>query len=384
MSLTDTADLLAAFEAAQEADRVSVKTRHDRQRYLLSFARHLGSRALLDATPRDVDRWLATRNLAPNRRSLYAGALSAFYRWAEGESLVRHDPAAAHLVRHRLDFGDFWEVTRGYRRAQERRGLALNTQKNAKYVLWRLYDFLQPKALLDATTADVEAFLDSRGLSAPSRRGYVSRLHGFYSWAVEEGLLEVAPTARIIRPLLPRYVPRPIADDDLARAIAVATPRLRAWFLLAAYQGLRCQEIAGIHREDLLDEVTPPVLIVRAGKGKRERILPLHPDVWAALVAHGLPRSGQVFSDTRMGVARRPIKAHTVSHHGNSFLHELGITSTMHQLRHWHGTRLYSSTLDLRMVQEILGHSSPTTTARYVAFNPGDAVAAVTSLSVRP
>lgn len=52
----------------------------------------------------------------------------------------------------------------------------------------------------------------------------------------------------------------------------------------------------------------------------------------------------------------------------------------MHSLRHWFGSSLYSRTRDLRMCQEMLGHSDPATTAAYCAFNPGDAVAAVTGL----
>lgn len=62
----------------------------------------------------------------------------------------------------------------------------------------------------------------------------------------------------------------------------------------------------------------------------------------------------------------------------------MGIAATAHQLRHWFGSQLYAKTRDLRMVQEMLGHSSPTTTAIYAAFNPGDAVDAVQSLSAVP
>ena len=71
-----------------------------------------------------------------------------------------------------------------------------------------------------------------------------------------------------------------------------------------------------------------------------------------------------------------------MSQAGGAYLHSLSIPGGMHRLRHWFGTMLYSRTRDLRMCQEMLGHSSPTTTAVYCGYNPGDAVEAVTSLEV--
>ena len=53
----------------------------------------------------------------------------------------------------------------------------------------------------------------------------------------------------------------------------------------------------------------------------------------------------------------------------------------MHQLRHWFGTHTYRASLDLRMTQELLGHSSPNTTTIYAAWSPGAAVPIVQGLS---
>ncbi len=64
---------------------------------------------------------------------------------------------------------------------------------------------------------------------------------------------------------------------------------------LAAYQGLRAVEIAGLRRENVHDLDDPPHLVV-LGKGSKERILPLQPRVLAELQAYGLPRRGPVFT----------------------------------------------------------------------------------------
>ena len=74
-------------------------------------------------------------------------------------------------------------------------------------------------------------------------------------------------------------MPRPIGDADLDAAIDGAPPRIRAMLLLAAYGGLRCCELANLDAANV--DVEHRRLFV-VGKGKRERVVPLHPEVWAA------------------------------------------------------------------------------------------------------
>jgi integrase/recombinase XerC len=60
----------------------------------------------------------------------------------------------------------------------------------------------------------------------------------------------------------------------------------------------------------------------------------------------------------------------------------MGINATAHQLRHWIGTEIYSATHDIRVTQELLGHSDPSTTAGYIAYSHVAAAAAVGSLRI--
>jgi site-specific recombinase XerD len=62
------------------------------------------------------------------------------------------------------------------------------------------------------------------------------------------------------------------------------------------------------------------------------------------------------------------------------YLRDLGIDATAHQLRHWFATNVYAAGHDIRVTQELLGHSNPSTTSRYVAFSAVAAEAAVKSL----
>ncbi len=181
-----------------------------------------------------------------------------------------------------------------------------------------------------------------------------------------------------MRPRLPRRLPRPIDDTDLARAIAAAPSAspLRCFLLLAAFQGLRCQEIAGLRGEDV--DRDAELLTVRHGKGGHERALPLHP-----LVAAQLPRvaGGPLFT---LAGGSSPLRSHNVSHVVNDHLHSIGIAASAHTLRHWHATKLYQATNDLRMVQELLGHASVATTQIYAGWDRAKAGPAVAALTVGP
>lgn len=212
-------------------------------------------------------------------------------------------------------------------------------------------------------------------------QSYVAHAREFYGWLVAEGFRDDNPALALPVPPRPRMLPRPISSDDLAYALATAPSRVRPLLVLAAWCGLRAVEIAGLRRENVLDTASPPVLIVaiEATKGRRaERAIPLHPFALAELHAVPLPRAGWVFPrrDGRAG----PNRPWRVSHLANDHLHSVGITATLHQLRHWFGTETYQNSRDLRVVQELLGHATPQTTAGYAAISRDSAREAVAGL----
>ena len=224
---------------------------------------------------------------------------------------------------------------------------------------------LDPIPILEATREDIERYLDGLQITSASRAGYLSHFHAFYRFAHDEGLISEIPTARITRPRRRRRLPRPTGDADVTRAIEAASGDLRCFLLLAAYQGLRCQEIAGLEGDDVDRE--GKLLLVRHGKGDKDRILPLHPLVEAAL--RDKPRHGRLF----LLADGRPMRPHNVSHRISAHFRLLGIASSAHPLRHAFGTGIYRLSQDLRLTQELLGHSSPATTAIYAGFDPAGA-----------
>jgi integrase/recombinase XerC len=242
--------------------------------------------------------------------------------------------------------------------------------------LIRLHAFLA-KDLLDLDVEDIAAWHEQLNIGPQATVTAIAHVTEFFRWAIRHDILTADPTRFIIRPRIPRGLPRPISEEDLQLAIDTAPARIRAWLVLAGWGGLRACEVANLHRSDILDSATPAVIIVK-GKGNRERVVPLGPAMLMELQAYGLTSRGYVFA-RRDGNAG-PNKPYMISHLANAHLHALGITATFHQLRHRYGTQIHGISKDLRVTQELLGHSSPATTAGYAAYSRSSAIAAATKL----
>jgi len=266
-----------------------------------------------------------------------------------------------------------------WNRSLERRNVTVRSQERMTATVRRLAAHMFPRPLLDATRDDLETWLDDCKVGPTSRRCYLTFVRVFYRWTVDEGLIVVNPADRVPVPRMRRYLPRPLGEADLAHAVAQAPDaRMRCWLVLAGWAGLRCQEIAGLQRSDILDERDPPLIHVVAAKGGRQRLVPAHPEVLAALRQLPMPPVGYLFPHTVRG--GMPIEPWSVSHKVGGFLRDCGIPASCHQLRHRFATAVYAVSHDIRVTQELLGHASPATTAVYAAFSPTDAAAAVAGL----
>jgi integrase len=236
--------------------------------------------------------------------------------------------------------------------------------------------------VVEASAADLYAWRAGLGVTDGVIAQYVSHALQFYGWAVTEGLREDNPAKGLPVPRMSRRLPRPVSEADLMAALSGARPRIRPWLVLAGWCGLRACEIAGLRRDSVLDNATPPVLIVRADatKGRRERVIPLSGFVLDELRLAGLPASGYVFR--RCDGQAGPNKPWMISHLAAESLRNEGVSATLHCLRHRFLTMTYRSSRDLRLVQELAGHQSPATTAGYAAYDQPSAAAAVEALPV--
>ena len=251
----------------------------------------------------------------------------------------------------RVERGASPHTLRGYRRTLERAEAYLRGRQ---------------RSLLDARRIDLRGFLFQLGAgrSSATVARHIAALRTFYKWGLREGLVEGSPADGLQPPRVGRHLPRvlSIAEADRLFLGESCSFRDRALVELLYGCGLRVAEASGLLVADV--DVEEGVVRVRHGKGKKERHLPLGSCARSALRTHlaSLVGPGPVFRNTRGGALtprtlRRAVKR--VSQQG-------GVQDVHpHALRHSFATHMLDSGADLRAIQELLGHSSLSTTQRY-------------------
>jgi integrase/recombinase XerD len=268
------------------------------------------------------------------------------------------------------------------------RGLAGNTLTSYRRDLRRYAVGLTRRGVVDVagvTEPDVAAFLaDLRGgdaehppLAASSAARAVVAARGLHRFAVREGLATLDPSSDVRPPTPPRRLPKAISVDDVERLLAAAgveqTPtslRDRALLELLYATGARISEAVGLAADDLDLESR----VVRlAGKGGKQRLVPMGTLARDAVQAYlvrarpALATAGKgtvvLFLNARGGPLSRQ-SAWTIL---RTAAVRAGLTGDVspHTLRHSFATHLLEGGADVRVVQELLGHASVTTTQVY-------------------
>lgn len=244
-----------------------------------------------------------------------------------------------------------------YRAHLEHRGLRPNYIDNQRRTLQRLSRFTP---LLEADTTDLTAYLDSRRYQTGARAVEIAHLRGFYAWAVEQSLVSVDPSRRLIRPRRRRMIPRPMPVSSMTVAFDNPPNRVGPILYFAYYAGLRRCEIAQLRAEDITDRI-----VINESKGGGMSSVPVAPALRDALARYPLPAEGWLFPSPRGG----HLTPTRIGQLGNWYLHDLGIPFTLHTLRHRFCTDVYAHTKDLRVTQDLARHEDPRWTAGYTAVD---------------
>ncbi len=218
---------------------------------------------------------------------------------------------------------------------------------------------------------------EAPGLSASSAARVVVSVRTFHRFAAREGVTAADP-ARHVRPAaVPKRLPKALPYDSVARLIDSAgdldTPvgvRDRALLELLYGTGTRISEAVGLAVDDV--DLEARTMLV-TGKGSKQRILPLGGFAAEALDAY-LVRGRPALAVRGRGTPRLFLNARGApmsrqSAYGvvTSAADRAGIGGTVgpHTLRHSFATHLLERGADVRVVQELLGHASVTTTQIY-------------------
>ena len=219
--------------------------------------------------------------------------------------------------------------------------------------------------------------LGERGLDAASQARILSTARTFYRWLFETQRTRTNPAAGLRNPKQSQRLPAFLTEEESSSLLRLPAPtdfpsaRLSCLLELLYASGLRVSELTGLDLQDLLPgQRTLRVL----GKGQKERLVPFHAAAAASLdtylayrgaflAAKGLPPTSALFINQKGGrltpTSVRAFLARAIEQAS------LRAKVSPHALRHSFATHLLGRGMDLRAIQELLGHASLSTTQRY-------------------
>lgn len=276
------------------------------------------------------------------------------------------------------------EVDAFLRHVTIERGLSANTvaayrRDLAVYTAW--LDERGVADLREVTSPMVSEFVAHLGtrpespLTASSLARVLSTVRGFHGFLLEEGRVEQDVAHEVRPPKLPSRLPKAITIDQVAALLAatdgeeVANLRDKALLELMYATGARVSEAVGLNVDDVIDAD-----IVRlTGKGSKQRIVPLGSYARTAVDAYLvrarplLSTKGRATPALFLGMrgARLSRQNAWLIIRAAAERANLPMEISPHTLRHSFATHLLAGGADVRVVQELLGHSSVATTQIY-------------------
>jgi site-specific recombinase XerD len=243
------------------------------------------------------------------------------------------------------------------------RGYSARTRKAYLQHLRQYLDYAHQSASLPPAQA-IRAYLLSRirgGISRANHDQAISAIQFLYRHVLGQPQAVVD----VPRPRREQRLPAVLGRDELRSLFAaVGNPKHRALLLLTYSSGCRVSEVVRLRPEDL--DLERRLIHIRGGKGSKDRYTLLS-DIALAAIEHyreTADPSPWLFPSTRPD---RHLSQRSVQHIVERAKARAGIKKhvTVHTLRHCFATHLLEAGTDLRLIQELLGHASPRTTAIY-------------------
>jgi site-specific recombinase XerD len=251
-----------------------------------------------------------------------------------------------------------------------------------QWLVGRLGHLPEPNAVTRELVMQYAVTLSGRAPATVCRK--ITVLSVFFGFLMDLGELDTNPARRIPLPKPASRIPNAISEDEAQQLIAAAeSPFERAMLLLMLTAGLRRSEVGTIRLEDV--NLKDALLLVR-GKGAKQRMVPLMPQTAQAIQDYLAirpevhlpylfltPQARRLANDFLNRTLRR-ILARA----------DLDKRITPHMLRHTFATHLVRNGVDVRTIQELLGHADLETTANYLHSDTRakeSAVALITSLT---
>ena len=228
------------------------------------------------------------------------------------------------------------------------------------------------KTLEQTNTADLRRFF----LHLKRERGYASRslhrkicsLKSFFKFLKKEGFVASNPTENIESPKIPKSLPKTITVEETFKLLgAPDTPRDKAILYLLYGTGMRVSELSNLNTDHI--DLKDRIIHVVGGKGNKDRMIPI-PDGIIKILEDYLSTRRNDTKDKALILNRsgyrltpRSIQRLVKKYREAADLQDKKLTP--HTLRHAFATHLLSNAVDIRVIQELLGHASLSTTQLY-------------------
>lgn len=252
---------------------------------------------------------------------------------------------------------------------------SLNTVKTYENGLEQFIKYLKGKNILDCDNKNIEDFLQNLcDLSSTSLANYLSSLRAFYNYYLKVGKIKANPCDLVDMPKLAKKLPTYLTIDEVNELLNIKVndsfgARNKAILELLYSSGLRISELVSLE----INNIDFDDCIVRVfGKGSKERIVPMNDYAIIALKEY--------IDNYRPSMLKEELNNYLfLNNHGKKMTRQgvfkmikkecliKGIKKNIspHTLRHTFATHLLQNGADLRIIQELLGHSDISTTQIY-------------------
>lgn len=260
------------------------------------------------------------------------------------------------------------------------RGMSKSSYQGICSILKRLALYAHTEELNHFTTGIIRAFLyegqENHGWVAKTFLVYRQCLMTFFSWCMANGYISTNPIQAIHKPKVPKALPRFLTKQEVERLLAQLTlfpwrydferVRNEAIIYTLLYSGIRLSELLNLKLTDI--NLSDEEIFVRRGKGKKDRIVPIHSLLSVRLRIYLEARKGMnnsspwFFTGVR---SEKPLQAKDVLRICKRLSRACGVKFTPHRLRHTLGRLSIEANLNPYKLKEILGHSNIATTMIY-------------------
>lgn len=252
------------------------------------------------------------------------------------------------------------------------KGASAHTLRNYISDLAQWSAALEKQAILrieDVTPERLRACI-SIHLSNASIQRKLSALRTFFEYLKKENVLKEDFSENIPSPKSKKTLPKVLTEEETMQLIAVTgdnaiSLRDRLVFEFLYGCGLRSSEVSALNWGDI--SWSQAQVLVRQAKGSKDRLVPLLPNLISLLkesMDQGVPQPKQPIIANRFGkrLSTRSIQKVVEKKTAST---GISVKATPHTLRHSYATHLLSNGANLRVIQELLGHSSLSTTQKY-------------------